>query len=91
MGLRTLDVQNQIWSDHWVNARSGGLTAPGEIGCFENGTGLFSSPYDLNGRPMLSIGVWDQITLNSCRWRQAISADGGQPWDRNWIMHWTRA
>jgi hypothetical protein len=40
MGLRLLDVERRIWSDHWVNARSGVLTTPGQIGSFENGAGI---------------------------------------------------
>lgn len=90
MGLRLLDMKTRIWSDFWVNARSGALTTPGQTGSFENGAGLFVSDYDDAGRAMKSIGVWDQITPTSCRWRQATSADGGRTWDHNWIMHWTR-
>jgi hypothetical protein len=91
MGLRLLDVSTKVWSDFWVNARSGAMGPKGQLGSFENGAGLFWSDYEQDGRIMKSIGVWDQITPNSCRWRQASSADGGQTWDHNWIMHWTRA
>jgi hypothetical protein len=90
MGLRLLDVQNQVWSDFWVNAKSGVLTTPGQMGSFENGAGLFSSTYNDQGQAMISIGVWDLITPTSCRWRQAASADGGLTWVHNWIMAWTR-
>jgi len=91
MGLRLLDVTTQVWSDFWVNARSGALTMPGQTGSFENGAGVFSSTFEENGRPMTSIGVWDQITPTSCRWRQAASGDGGATWAQNWIMVWRRA
>lgn len=90
MGLRLLDVEKRVWSDHWVNAKSGVIGCPGQTGSFENGSGLFASDYDDNGKPMLSIGVWDLITPTSCRWRQAVSGDRGRTWEHNWIMHWTR-
>lgn len=90
MGLRLLDVTARVWTDFWVNARSGVLTTPGQTGSFENGAGIFQSTYDDNGKSMMSVGVWDQITPTSCRWRQATSADQGQTWEHNWIMHWTR-
>ena len=40
--------------------------------------------------PIKVIGLWDQITKTSCRWRQMASEDGGATWSENWIMHWTR-
>ncbi|MCM0018448.1 MAG: hypothetical protein NBV67_00475 [Tagaea sp.] len=91
MGLRLLDVQSRVWSDHWVNANSGKLVPPGQTGSFENGVGIFSATYTDKGRTMLSAGIWDRITPNSCRWRQVVSADDGRSWEHNWIMHWTRA
>lgn len=90
MGLRLLDVEKKAWSDFWVNAKSGVLTTPGQAGSFENGVGIFSSEYDDNGRKMISVGLWDRITPVSCRWRQAVSADGGRTWEHNWLMDWRR-
>ena len=90
MGLRLLDVQSQVWSDFWVNAKSGVLTTPGQTGSFENGAGIFSSPYEEGGRKMISAGIWDQIASGSCRWRQVVSADGGRTWEHNWVMNWRR-
>ena len=90
MGLRLLDVENRVWSDHWVNARSGVVTTPGQLGSFENGAGIFVTDDVDNGQPVKYAGVWDLITPTSCRWRQASSRDGGHSWDQNWIMNWTR-
>lgn len=91
MGLRMLDVKARVWSDFWVNAKSGVLTSPGQTGSFENGAGIFTSDYEEGGKPMISAGIWDKITPISCRWRQASSSDGGKTWKPNWIMHWQRA
>lgn len=90
MGLRLLDVENRVWSDHWVNARSGVVTTPGQLGSFENGAGIFVTDETVDGVAMKYVGVWDNITPRSCRWRQASSRDGGATWDQNWIMEWSR-
>ncbi len=92
MGLRMLDVEKRVWSDFWVNARSGVLLAPGQTGSFENGVGIFvSDDLDNDDKPIKAGGLWDQITPASCRWRQVISRDGGVTWDHTWIMQWRRA
>lgn len=91
MGLRMLDVEKRIWSDFWVNATSGVLTTPGQTGSFENGAGIFFSEDVEDGKPMIAAGIWDRITPNGCRWRQAVSRDGGRTWEQSWIMDWTRA
>jgi hypothetical protein len=40
----------------------------------------------------LPAGRYRAVSLraNSCRWRQAFSADGGKTWETNWIMDFTR-
>ena len=90
MGLRLLDVTNLVWSDFWVNAKSGVLTTPGVTGSFENGAGIFISDDVDDGKPIKVRGLWDQITPNSCRWSQSVSRDGGATWADNWVMQWTR-
>jgi hypothetical protein len=90
MGLRLLDMTTLVWSDFWVNAKSGVLTTPGQTGSFENGAGIFGAD-DMDGdKPIKVRGIWDQITPTSCRWSQAVSYDGGRTWAENWVMLWTR-
>lgn len=90
MGLRLLDMNTRVWSDFWVNAKSGVLTTPGQTGSFESGVGIFGAD-DMDGdKPIKVRGIWDQITPTSCRWSQAVSRDGGRTWDENWVMRWTR-
>jgi len=91
MGLRLLNVEQQRWSDFWVNARSGALTPPGLLGSFEQGVGLFWAEEEVAGRKTISIGIWDNISPQSCCWRQVVSEDGGQSWAHNWVMEWRRA
>jgi hypothetical protein len=90
MGLRMLDLEARVWSDFWVNARSGVLTTPGQTGSFENDAGIFWSQEEDAGVMVKAVGVWDRITPTACRWRQAVSRDDGLTWDQTWIMDWTR-
>ncbi len=91
MGLRLLDVEKKVWSDFWVNAKSGVLTSPGQTGTFVNGVGTFTTEEDDNGTRVIYRGVWDQITPRSCRWFQGSSRDGGKTWVDTWFMDWKRA
>ncbi len=91
MGLRLLDVEKKLWADHWVNAQSGVMTVPGVTGSFENGAGIFVSNDEEDGKPVKWVGVWDLITPKSCRWRQAVTRDGGKTYQQTWIMDWRRA
>jgi hypothetical protein len=90
MGLRLFDVDKRLWSDYWVNAKSGALGS-GVTGSFENGAGIFVSDDIEDGKPVQWSGVWDLITARSCRWRQAVSRDGGANWTQTWVMDWRRA
>ena len=90
MGLRMLDQQKQLWSDFWVNARTGAFLAPGVVGGFADGRGVFISDESEADQRILVRGTWDSITTSSCRWQQATSRDGGQTWDTNWSMAWSR-
>lgn len=90
MGLRLLDQTNKVWHDHWVNKQSGVVTAPGQLGGFVDGVGVWSSTWNDGEREWLSQGVWDEIAPTSTRWRQRVSRDNGATWEETWIMHWTR-
>lgn len=91
MGLRLLDMETRVWSDFWVNAKSGVLTAPGMPGHFIDGAGIFVAD-DMDGdKPIKVRGVWDRIASDACRWHQAVSHDDGRTWAENWFMDWVRA
>lgn len=90
MGLRLLDIENGIWNDFWVNARSPILTTPGLQGEFKEGVGTFTAKEQDEQQVVLVRGVWDEISPNSCRWYQSISKDEGKSWEDNWVMRWQR-
>lgn len=90
MGLRVLDLEKKLWADYWVNGKAGVQHGP-TWGGFVSGIGTWESNDTDNGSAIIVRGVWDRITPDSCRWYQAVSSDGGNTWQENWIMHWTRA
>ena len=92
MGLRLLDLDTRIWSDFWVNAKSGALGGAGLTGGFVDGDGIFESRDTEDGKPVIYRGVWDRIVAGERhRWYQASSHDDGRTWDISWSMDWTRA
>lgn len=91
LGLRLLDVEQKIWSDFWVNAKSGVLTSPGTTGSFVDGAGIFISDEKDGDAPIKIRGMWDNISKTTCRWTQSVSRDDGKSWRDSWIMDWTRA
>jgi hypothetical protein len=91
MGLRLLDLERRLWSDFWVNAKSGVLVPPPSWGSFVDGVGIWDSDETDGSVPLIVRGAWDRITPTSCRWYQASSRDDGKTWQESWVMHWTRA
>lgn len=89
VAFRSFDVEQQRWSIQWVSSTDG-LVQPPVHGRFENGVGLFLGDDVDAGRPVKVRFVWDWITPASARWTQAFSYDGGETWEENWVMRFTR-
>jgi len=90
LSFRTFDVEARRWSIYWVASATGLLQAPVH-GRFENGIGLFRGD-DVDGdRPVQVTYLWDAITQSTARWSQAFSYDGGETWETNWTMDFTRS
>ena len=90
LSVRLLDPASGNWSIYWANSRDGVLQLPPVVGRFDGGVGLFFSDEVQEGRPVRVRFTWSEITPASARWDQAFSADGGQTWEANWIMEFTR-
>ena len=89
LSLRLYNPQSRQWSLNFSNAKDGSLSQP-TIGEFKNGRGEFFDQERLNGRVILVRLVISDITLNSCRFEQSFSDDGGKTWEVNWIAVDTR-
>ena len=89
--LRSYDPKTQTWAIWWLDARNPHVIEPPVIGKFTNGIGIFECDDIFNGRPIWVRFTWSRITATTCHWEQAFSPDGGQTWETNWIMDFTRA
>lgn len=89
MGVRVWLSGEEKWADHWTSAANGVVNPP-QKGEFIDGEGVFMSQEDVNGVTWFYRGIWDRIMPASCRWHQSVSSDGGQTWQWNWWMEWTR-
>ena len=89
MAVRVWLPELEKWADHWTSAVNGVVNAP-QFGSFIDGEGVFISEEKVDGVKLQYRGVWDRITLDSCRWHQSASKDDGKSWDWNWWMEWTR-
>jgi len=89
IGLRLYNPRSRQWSLNWASGADGTMTTP-MIGEFKNGRGEFYSQEMLDGRAIyVRNGFWD-ITVDSARFEQAFSDDGGKTWETNWIMRFER-
>jgi hypothetical protein len=86
--LRLFDVEKQVWTIHWADSRRGRLDPP-LAGRFENGVGLFYGDDSHEGRAVRVRFLWSSEPRP--RWEQAFSVDGGETWETNWVMEFTRA
>lgn len=88
VSVRTFDPAKGTWSIYWIG-KSGRLEPPVH-GRFEQGIGTFLGKEVLEGQPIEVEYRWSGITPTSARWEQAFSNDGGQTWETNWVMLFTR-
>lgn len=88
--LRLFDVERKEWSLYWAGSRTGVL-APPVVGTFTGDRGDFYGDDTHDGKPVKAHFIWSGITTDSPRWEQEFSADGGQTWESNWVMEFTRS
>ena len=88
--LRLFDPETGKWSLHWADTVRPGALLPPMIGKFEGGVGEFFGDETVDGRTVLCRFLWTRTGDGSPRWEQAFSDDGGQTWETNWVMTFTR-
>ncbi|HEX2913196.1 MAG TPA: DUF1579 domain-containing protein [Chloroflexia bacterium] len=90
MAVRTYDEQKDEWSFVWLDNRQPSDWTP-LVGRFEGNVGLFYQTIQAaDGQPLKVRFTWEKFGHDSARWQQAFSLDGGQTWDTNWIMDYSR-
>jgi len=90
MSFRFFEPEAGLWSIYWADSRfPGPLDAP-VVGGFDGDVGIFEGPDTFEGRPILVRYTWSGVTTPTPRWEQAFSEDGGETWETNWVMDFTR-
>lgn len=87
--VRLFDPSTSTWSICWIDSRVMRFDPPLR-GRFENGTGIFFGDDVFDGRPIRVRFLWVATGPDGPRWEQAFSDDGGQSWETNWTMRFTR-
>ena len=90
MSFRFFDPDAGVWSIYWADSRRPGLLDPPVLGGFDGDVGIFEGDDVFDGRPIRVRFTWSRVTTPAPRWEQAFSADGGEPWETNWVMDFTR-
>jgi hypothetical protein len=87
LSLRLYDPDARQWS---LNFAGGGVLTRPVYGEFKDGRGVFYGQDTLGGRAILVRFIISDVTVNSARFEQAFSDDGGINWEVNWIAVDTR-
>ncbi|MFN7924450.1 MAG: hypothetical protein U0Q16_30390 [Bryobacteraceae bacterium] len=88
--VRTFDPEAAEWSIWWFDGRQPGSLDPPVKGGFVDGIGTFFANDSLRGTPIVVRFQWHSGDSEAPRWEQAFSADGGQTWETNWVMYFSR-
>lgn len=87
--LRFYNPTTRLWTIYWIDSRDPKLEPP-MVGSFRGGRGLFFGEDTFAGKPIRVRFLWTPLTADSCRWEQAFLPDGGETWETNWTMSFTR-
>jgi hypothetical protein len=90
LSMKAFEPATQQWSIVWIDNRNP-LDYRPLYGTFENGVGTFFQVIETaDGQPLHVRFIWDEMTAHTARWQQAFSFDGGEHWETNWVMKFTR-
>ena len=91
VALRSFDPASRRWAIWWLDGRSPHSLDVPVVGRFETGVGIFFADDVHDGKPIRLRFLWLDTGTGNPRWEQAMSADGEQSWETNWIMEFERA
>ena len=90
VALRSYNSETGQWSIWWLDGRFPGSLDVPVVGRFVDGVGVFIADDILNGWPIKVRFTWTVSVPDNPLWEQAFSADGGDTWETNWTMVFTR-
>jgi hypothetical protein len=91
IAIRSFNEATKLWAIWWLDGRNPHSLDVPVVGSFQNGVGTFLADDALEGTPIKVRFLWSQQSADQCLWQQAFSADGGETWETNWVMNFTRA
>ncbi len=91
IAIRSFNEATKLWAIWWLDGRNPHSLDVPVVGSFKNGVGTFLAEDVLEGTPIKVRFLWSQQSADQCLWQQAFSADGGETWETNWVMEFTRA
>ena len=91
VALRSFDPADGTWAIWWLDGRAPHRLDVPVVGGFVEGIGTFYADDTLDGRAIRVRFVWTRQSEDALRWEQAFSPDGGESWEVNWEMAFTRA
>jgi hypothetical protein len=89
MTLRQYDPAREVWRIWWASTRAPGHLDPPVEGRFTDGQGVFFGDDVVGGRDVKVRFDW--TAGEEPVWQQQFSYDGGETWETNWVMRFTRA
>jgi hypothetical protein len=87
--IRVFDPTTRLWSIHWIDSLNCRMF-PAVVGAFDGPFGEFFGDDACEGRPVRVRFRWTALSPTEATWEQAFSVDGGEAWETNWIMRFTR-
>ena len=91
LSVRLFDPVAKEWSIWWINSTTMQLYPPVRGGWSEDGSSCrLVGEDEFDGKPILCSYEWSDITAETAHWEQAYSNDGGETWETNWTMDFTR-
>jgi hypothetical protein len=91
VSLRAFDAATRRWSIWWLDGRHPDRIDVPVVGGFDAGLGSFFASDVIQGQVVRVRFSWLDTHTTTPRWEQAFSVDGGQSWEINWNMTFTRA
>lgn len=88
--LRSFDPSDRKWSIWWLDERWPQTVGVPVRGGFEGGIGTFFCDDSWEEQPIKIRFIWT-VGAAAPRWEQSFSADGGDSWEKNWVMTFNRA
>ncbi|MFC5265974.1 hypothetical protein ACFPJ1_27990 [Kribbella qitaiheensis] len=89
MSVRLFDPVEKQWTIYWISSTSMEVQPPVKGG-WKDGSCWLVGEEVLDGKPILVSYSWSDIAETTAHWEQSFSDDGGETWEVNWTMDFTR-